>query len=272
MGYSIEINPNNFHAEVIEKSNEKPVLIDFFATWCGPCQMLKPMLENLLQEYDFVLAKVDIDQNTELANRYGIEGVPDVRIAIKGEVLPGFVGVLPEEQIRELLAKFNLKSGLETAINTIQTYIQSGEIQSAQTLFEQLLKQYPNNYKLAIKAAEFMIQNHQIEAAKNILSSISEYDRQYGAKATALKQLIELKIAAGDNSEVPIDKDYAKACHLTLSEDYAAALPLFLAIVEQDRKYKNDGARKAMLTIFELLGNDNPLTREYRQKLMLCLY
>ncbi|MGB3404701.1 MAG: tetratricopeptide repeat protein [Microcoleaceae cyanobacterium] len=272
MGYSIEINPETFNAEVIEKSYEKPVLIDFFATWCGPCQILKPMLENLLQEYDFVLAKVDIDQNTELANRYGIEGVPDVRIAIQGEVKPGFVGVLPEEQIRELLAQFNLKSGLETGLVTIQTHVQSGEIKQAQALFEQLLQQYPNSTQLAIKAAQFMIKNNQIEAAKNILSQISEYDRQYGAKATALKQLIELKIVAEQSSETPIDKDYAKACHLTLLEDYTAALPLFLAIVEQNRKYRNDGARIAMLTIFELLGNEDPLTREYRQKLMLSLY
>lgn len=272
MGSSIEINPNNFNAEVIEKSHEKPVLIDFFATWCGPCQILKPMLENLRQEYDFVLAKVDIDQNIELANTYNVEGVPDVRIVLQGEVKPGFVGVLPEDKIRELLDQFNLKSGLETGLETIQSYLKLGELEPIQALFNQLLDKYPHNPRLMVKAAQFMIQMDQVEAAKNLLSQLSEYDRQYGTKVTTLKQLIELKLAADQPPETQIDQDYRAACHLTLSEDYGAALPLFLAIVEQDRQYRNDGARKAMLTIFELLGNEAALTREYRQKLMLSLY
>jgi putative thioredoxin len=272
MGYSIEINPSNFHAEVLKKSEEKPVVVDFFATWCGPCKILKPMLENLRQEYDFILAKVDIDQNPELANQYHVEGVPDVRIVDRGEVKPGFVGVVPEEQVRELLSQFNLKSGLETGLETIQTSLATGNIEQAQELYHQLLEQYPNQLQLVIKAAQFMIQTDQTEAAQSLLNQISEYDRQYGGKIAALKQLIELKNAADQPPDNQLDRDYAEACHLTLAEDYGAALPLFLKIVEQNRQYKKDGARKAMLTIFELLGNDHVLTREYRQKLMLSLY
>ncbi len=272
MGYSIEINPNNFHAEVIERSDKKLVLVDFFATWCGPCQILKPMLENLLLEYDFILAKVDIDQNLELANQYQVEGVPDVRIVDCGEVKPGFVGVISEEKIRELLNQFNLKSGLETGLEDIQINLDAGKTEQAQKLYNQLLEKYPNQLQLVIKAARFMIQTDQIKAAKKLLDQGSEYDRKYGAKIAALKQLIELKIAATQSSENQLDRDYAKACYLTLAEDYTAALPRFLKIVEQNRQYRKDGARKAMLTIFELLGNENPLTREYRQKLMLSLY
>jgi putative thioredoxin len=272
MGYSIEINPNNFNAEVLKKSEEKPVVVDFFATWCGPCQILKPMLEKLRQEYDFILAKVDIDQNPELANQYHVEGVPDVRIVDQGEVKPGFVGVIPEEQIRELLSQFNLKSGVEMGLEAIQTHLDSGHLEQAQSLYYQLLEQYPNQAQLVIKAAQFMIQTHQIEAAQTLLNQISEYDRQYGAKIAALKQLIELKNAADQTIETQLDRDFAEACQLTLAENYTAALPQFLKIVEQNRQYKKDGARKAMLTIFELLGNDHALTREYRQKLMLSLY
>lgn len=272
MGYSIEINPNNFNAEVLEKSEGKPVVVDFFATWCGPCQILKPMLENLQKEYDFILAKVDIDQNPELANQYHVEGVPDVRIVDRGEVKPGFVGVIPEEQIRELLSQFNLKSGLETGLETIQTHLDSGDLEQAKSLYNQLLEQYPNQPQLTIKAAQFMIQTDRTETAQALLNQISEYDRQYGTKSAALKQLIELKTAADQTPETQLDRDFTEACQLTLAENYDAALPQFLKIVEQDRQYKQDGARKAMLTIFELLGNDHNLTREYRQKLMLSLY
>ncbi|MGB3534841.1 MAG: tetratricopeptide repeat protein [Microcoleaceae cyanobacterium] len=277
MGYSIEINPSNFNAEVIEKSNEKPILIDFFATWCGPCQILKPMLESLLAEYDFILAYVDIDQNPELANQYHVEGVPDVRVVVNQEVKPGFVGVLPEDKIRDLLSQFNLKSGLEIGLEEIQTCLKLGEIEQAKTLFDQLLKQYPNQPTLIIKAAHFMIKNNQVEVAKDLLNQVSEYDRKYGAKATALKQLIELKASANqspdDNDDGnQLERDYAKACHLTLIEQYSEALPLWLKIVEQNREYRNDGARKAMLTIFELLGPEHSLTQEYRKNLMLSLY
>jgi putative thioredoxin len=272
MGYSIEINPNNFNAEVLKKSDEKPVVVDFFATWCGPCQILKPMLENLQKEYDFILAKVDIDQNPELANQYHVEGVPDVRIVHHGEVKPGFVGVVAEEQMRELLSQFNLKSGLETGLDAIQTSLAAGNLEQAQRLYDQLLEQYPNQPQLAIKAAQFMIKTDQTEAAQTLLDQISEYDRQYGVKSAALKQLIELKNAAHQTPETQLDRDFTEACQLTLAEDYGKALPRFLKIVEQNRQYRKDGARKAMLTIFELLGNDHTLTREYRQKLMLSLY
>ncbi|UWU45879.1 thioredoxin family protein [Limnospira platensis] len=92
MGYAIDVNQDNFQAEVIDKSWETLVMVDFFATWCGPCQIMKPILERLTTEYDFILAKVDVDQNPELASQYGIQGVPDVRMVTKGEVKPGFVG------------------------------------------------------------------------------------------------------------------------------------------------------------------------------------
>ena len=92
MGISIEVDNTTFDTEVLKNSHKKPVLVDFYATWCGPCKMLKPILEKLVQEYDFILAKVDVDQNPHLAQTYGIEGLPDVRVVSVGEVKTGFVG------------------------------------------------------------------------------------------------------------------------------------------------------------------------------------
>ena len=104
-----DVNQSTFLAEVLEKSHQTPVVVDFFATWCGPCQMLKPLLEKLVPEYGLVLAKVDIDENPGLAQEYGVSGVPDVRIVVDGLVQPGFVGMLPEPKLREMLQRLKFK-------------------------------------------------------------------------------------------------------------------------------------------------------------------
>jgi putative thioredoxin len=167
MGASISVNHDNFTTKVVEKSYEKPVLVDFFATWCGPCQMLKPMLEKLVQEYDFILAKVDIDENPDLAQTYGVQGVPDVRIVVEGQVSEGFVGVLPEPQLRELLAQLNLKSVLNEALEAIYTEASIGNIEKATALLEDLVRQHPENCGLLLEAANFYLEADQLETAES---------------------------------------------------------------------------------------------------------
>lgn len=272
MGYAVEVNTENFNTEVIETSYEKLVLVDFFATWCGPCQILKPMLEKLVQEYDFVLAKVDIDQSPQLASTYGIEGVPDVRIVNQGEILPGFVGALPEAELRSLLVQLNLKSELEMGLEEIHTAIARENLPQAQSLLEALLQRYPNRPQLTLQAAQLWFDFNQIEQANQLLDQILPAQREYYAKAQALKQLITLKAEAEHPGTSELDGQYAQACGLTLARNYEAALAQFLEIVSSSRNYKNDAARKAMLTIFQLLGDDHALTQKYRKQLMLQLY
>ncbi|MDP6670407.1 MAG: thioredoxin [archaeon] len=103
----VNVNDSNFEKEVIEKSNEIPVLVDFWAGWCMPCLMLKPILEKIAKEYDgkFVLAKLNTDENPATSSKYGISSIPDVRIFKNGEVAGGFVGALPEESVKQWLDK-----------------------------------------------------------------------------------------------------------------------------------------------------------------------
>ncbi|NJN87116.1 MAG: tetratricopeptide repeat protein [Leptolyngbyaceae cyanobacterium SL_7_1] len=273
MGTSIVVSSQNFAADVVQRSYQKPVLVDFFATWCGPCQLLKPMLEKLAQEYDFVLAKIDIDQNPDLANTYAVEGVPDVRVVRQGEMSQGFVGVLPEPKLRELLAQLDLKSQLETGLEAVRVAQVAGDTAEVEQLLDRLLSQYPGDRILALEAAQIWIRQAQIDRANSLLSDIGEHEREFFDKAQALKMLIQFKREMDQPTlDSDLDQHYLKGIEFTLQEHYEEALQVFLELVSRDRRYRQDAARKAMIALFNLLGDDHPLTRHYRKQLMLALY
>ena len=280
MGVSVEVDSSNFNDAVVQASFEHPVVVDFFAQWCGPCQMLKPMLEKLVQEQDFVLAKVDIDQSQDLASTYGIEGVPDVRVVHQGQMYQGFVGALPEPQLRQWLDQVmaqlgstGVKSELDEQLEAVQAAIATGDTETAKVLISTLMEQYPQDRKVAIAAAKFLIAQDRLDTAEKLLIFIDDSDREYGAQARALRELMQLKLQSVDpilNHE--LDTPFFQAVRQTLSEQYNEALQGFLEITRRDRKYRSDGARKAMITIFDLLGAEHPLTQEYRRNLMQALY
>jgi putative thioredoxin len=272
MGTSVEVNSQNFETAVLQASFDRPVLVDFFAQWCGPCQMLKPLLEKLVQEYDFELAKVDIDQSPDLAHLYGVEGVPDVRVVMQGQVQPGFVGMLPEPKLREFLAQLNLQSSLETDLAAVQVAIAAGETETAQQQFTRLLEQYPQNRRVAIAAARFRMSQQDFDSAEQLLSPIQESEKEYYPQAKALRDLAQLKQASQTATGHTLDQPFFHAVDLVLTGAYEAALQAFLTIVAKDRKYRNDGARKAMIMVFDLIGDENPLTRKYRKQLTQTLY
>ncbi len=277
MGMSIEVTNDNFAAEVVQRSYDKPVLVDFFAQWCGPCQLLKPLLEKLAQEYDFVLAKIDIDQNPELAKTYGVEGVPDVRFVVDGAIANGFVGMLPEPQVRDLLTQLNLKSPLEDGLDVIRAARASGDLALAKRLFGELIQTHPEDRRLILAAAQFLVSQNSLESAEKLLSIIQEPEKPYFQMAQAVRGVIqftrELATLPDSDSEAgSLNWQYAQAVRATLAEDYEIALQSFLAIVGRDRKYRQDGARKAMITVFDLLGDDDSLTKDYRKKLMQTMY
>ena len=272
MGYAVDVNQDNFQLEVIENSYEKPVIIDFYATWCGPCKLLKPILEKLLKEYDFILAKIDIDQYPQLAQEFGVEGVPDVKIAVQGQIQPGFVGVLPEDDIRELLGKFNLKSELVLKLEQVRQAIADQKAPKVKQLFDELFAKYPEDPQVILEAGSFLIRVNRLEEAEKILNTIGTENKEYSAKAQSMLSLIGFKQVIKNPGASELDKRFTKGAQLTLAEDYEGALNIFLRLVEQDRQYRNDGARKAMLSIFNLLGNNHDLTKKYQQELMMCLY
>ena len=272
MGTSINVNQQTFQTEVLDKSHGSPVLVDFYATWCGPCQMLKPILETLVQEYDFVLAKVDIDENPELAKQYEVSGVPDVRLVMGGSVKPGFVGVLPEAKLRQLLEGLNLKSTLNVVLDEIFAQADKGQVKEAEVRLKALLEEHPGDYELTLEAANFYLEGDQLEAAEVLLGKIPQYEKDYAARARGIQALIELKRSAAREVMSELDAIYNGAGQAALAQDYKAAFEGFLSLVERDRAYQQDAGRRGMLALFDLLGNDHPLVTPYRKKLMMLLY
>jgi putative thioredoxin len=272
MGTSIAVNSQSFETAVLEKSYGQTIIVDFFATWCGPCQMLKPMLEKLVLEYNFVLAKVDIDESPDLAQKYGVTGVPDVRIVVDGQVQTGFVGMLPEPELRQLLQRLHLTSELDQKIEAIYEMASEGDVSAAGIQLQALQAQYPNDRGLILEAANFYIETNQLDLAETILGKIPQSEPEFASRANGLRVLIQLKQAVAQEPASDMDRQYQAAAQQTIDQDYANALPAFLAIVTADRQYRLDAGRKGMLAIFDLLGNDHPLTKEYRKQLMMAMY
>ncbi len=273
MGAIVEVASPTFEELVLEQSYQVPVVIDFYAQWCGPCQLLKPLLEKLTQEYEFVLAKVDIDQNPELARIYQVEGVPDVKVAVKGEVVNGFVGMLEESQIRSFLEQLNLTSRFDDALATLETVRATGDIGQLQAQYADLLKQYPDRPQLLLDAAQFYLSQRQFDQADVLLDRIDPLHRPYSDQAQAVRSLMDFHQTVAElvpNSAA--DELYLAGAQAAISGAYEAGLEQFLELVKRDRKYRSDGGRKAMLTLFNLLGNDHTLTQTYRKRLMQTLY
>lgn len=273
MGQSITVTQTTFETDVLVQSVDQVVLVDFYATWCGPCQILKPILERLAQEYDITVAKVDIDQNPDLARTFRVEGVPDVRIVSQGQVMEGFVGVLPEPQIRDLLTKLGLRSTLDQALASLAAVQAEGNRAATQDALTAILTQFPEKPQVLMEAARFYLAQGDAATARQYLDLIPGDDRSVASAVAGLGELIDLQATLAEPApDSPLEEAYRRACEATLAADYAQALDGFLALVQQDRRFRNDGARKAMLTIFKLLGDGDSLTTTYRKRLMQALY
>jgi putative thioredoxin len=192
---------------------------------------------------------------------------------LDGQVNPGFVGVLPEPQLRELLAQLNLTSGLDEALEAVYNDAAMGNVEQAQARLEELLKQYAGDRKLILEAANFYLEAGQLETAETLLSSIPDHDKAYFPHVKTLRALIGFKRMVNQpTGDSELDQQFQQAVQSVLGENYEAGLQQFLGIVSRDRRYQKDGARKAMLAVFDLLGDDHPLTRDYRKRLTMLLY
>jgi putative thioredoxin len=280
--WTIEAGEDNFEADVLERSHEVPVLVDFWAPWCGPCRVLGPVLEKLADEYSgkFVLAKINVDESPSLAGAFGIQGIPAVKLIKDGEIAGEFTGALPEPAVREMLSRY-LPSEYDEQADEAADLEEQGKPAEAQAIYQSILDLEPNHAKSLLGLGRLLMTGGDREGALNYLERISpaaqerkDADRliarlQLQGDQSADEATLRQKLAAEPDS-VEARFDFAQA--LAANEKFEEALGEFLNIVKSDRGFRDDGARKAMVQIFDVLPPDDPLIDKYRSELAKVLF
>lgn len=272
-----EINAPEFIDAVVQRSHDVPVVVDFWAEWCGPCRTLGPMLERLADEYggSFELVKVDVDANQALAQQFGVQGIPYVMAFKGGTPVTQFTGALPEAQVRSFLDQI-VPSRLDLMVDAARTAMLESDDARAEELLRAVLAEQMDHEDAGTTLASLYLARGDNAQALDVLAPLSpttEVERlratarvtgSDGADVAALSAAVE---ADPDNDQRRLDLGRA----LAAAAEFEPALDHFLVVVRK-KNARKDEARTAMVDVFEVLGADHPLAVTYRRELANALY
>jgi len=281
--YIYDLTEDNFDAIVTRGSHDQPVLVDFWASWCQPCQMLMPVLAKLADEYQgrFVLAKLNTEENQSLAGQFGIRSIPNVKLFVNGEEIDEFSGALPESAIREFLEKHMPRESDSQVEAALQAYA-SGDPQTAVDMLEQARQSDPGNLRILLAMAQIHAASGDLAAAKAMLDALPATEQEKQEVVTLRNQLLFAAGAPGDTERAEFEKRLAENEHdsearygLAMAQaqvgDYASAIEHLLGVMAEDRNYDDGAAREALLKLFDMLGDD-PLVAQARRRLFNLMH
>jgi putative thioredoxin len=271
----IDVTQATFQAEVVERSKLQPVVVDFWAPWCGPCRMLGPMLERLVQEASgaFRLARLNVDDNQELAMRFGVQGIPAVKGFRDGRVVAEFVGAQPEPAVRQFLKQV-VPNQTDQLLALAGAMLAAHRWPESEAGYRQILAADPGSGPAALGLLKALLAQGKGAEAERVLEQFPN-GREAG-DAERLRPLAHYLVEAERAPDCPdeenLDAEYCRAGKLTASGNLQGAMDGILAVLRRDKRFRQGEPRIVMLGIFEVLGDQDPLTREYRNKLASVLF
>ena len=265
----------DFQSEVLEESRQTPVVVDFWAPWCGPCRALGPVLEKLAGEANgaWKLAKVNTDQDPTVSAQYGIRGIPAVKLFVDGEVTDEFTGALPEHAVRQWLEKALPTEG-KKKVEQAESALSAGDMDEAEKLLRASLAEEPGNSKARLLLAQIIVLDDP-DAAEELAEGSAFAGPGFVQLEEAIKVVARLLRLQRDGATLPDEPGrdaYREAIEALDRRDFDAALASFIDVIRTNRYYDDDGARKATIALFTLLGEQHPITRKHRRSFDMALY
>ena len=278
---------NNFSKDVIDQSTKIPVVVDFWAPWCGPCKQLSPTLDKLAREYGgkIQLVKINVDENQELATQMRVQSIPMVVAFKDGQPVDGFAGALPESQLRQFFEKLTGSEGspIEQALEKASMMVANGDTQNAAEIYSQILAQDPINAASHAGVAKCLIEAEGIEKAQAYLKGL-DADILNKEEVKSVLAAIDLEHASTDTEETdslrqklatsPDDPQLRYDLAIALYGDGCSeeAINILVELVNTLKTWNEEAARAQLLKIFEALGHSDPITIEGRRKLSVVIF